>query len=129
MRTHLEETMATIAHFEIPAGNVKRARTFYAGLFKWKFEDVGGNYLMGETSEGKRGASIAVSLYRRDKTSEPILNYIGVPSVSAALERTKTLGGKVITPSTAVEGYGYWAVCKDTEGNTFGLWESNRKAK
>jgi len=121
--------MATIAHFEIPAGNVNRAREFYGKLFSWKFEDHGGNYLMGETREGKRGHAIAVGLYRRGGAREDILNYIGVPSISAALTRTKALGGKVLTPKTAAEGYGYWAICQDTEGNRFGLWESNRRAK
>ncbi len=38
-------------------------------------------------------------------------------------------GTPVTTPSTAVEGYGYWAAFKDTEGNRIGLWEDNRKAK
>lgn len=121
--------MASVVHFEIAAGNIKRAQKFYGGLFSWKFEDVGGNYFMGETRSGKKGPSIAVSLYRRDKGPEPILNYIGVPSVSKTLETIRKLGGKVVVPRTAVEEIGYWAIAKDTEGNKFGLWEDNEKAK
>ncbi len=39
------------------------------------------------------------------------------------------LGGNVIMPKTAVAGWGYLAICVDTENNTFGLWEEDSKAK
>jgi len=33
-------------------------------------------------------------------------------------------GGKVVMPYTPVPGYGALAICSDTEGNRFGLWEN-----
>jgi predicted enzyme related to lactoylglutathione lyase len=32
-------------------------------------------------------------------------------------------------PKTAVPQMGYFAICEDTEGNTFGIWESDENAK
>jgi len=32
-------------------------------------------------------------------------------------------------PKTAVPQMGYFVVCQDTEGNAFGLWESDANAK
>jgi predicted enzyme related to lactoylglutathione lyase len=41
----------------------------------------------------------------------------------------KKLGGEVCLPKTAVPQMGYFAMCKDTEGNAFALWEMNKGAK
>jgi uncharacterized protein len=32
-------------------------------------------------------------------------------------------------PKTPVRGMGYFAVCLDTENNTFGIWETDSNAK
>jgi predicted enzyme related to lactoylglutathione lyase len=32
-------------------------------------------------------------------------------------------------PKTAVPEMGFFAICTDTENNTFAVWEMNRKAK
>jgi predicted enzyme related to lactoylglutathione lyase len=41
----------------------------------------------------------------------------------------KELGGKVVAPKHAVPGMGYFALCIDTENNSFAIWESNENAK
>jgi hypothetical protein len=41
----------------------------------------------------------------------------------------KKLGGKVVVSKMAVPGMGYFAVCYDTENNSFGIWESNESTK
>jgi signal transduction histidine kinase len=38
-------------------------------------------------------------------------------------------GGKIVVSKMAVPGMGYFAVCHDTENNSFGIWESNESAK
>jgi len=120
--------MPTIAHFEIPANDVMRAQKFYSGLFNWKFESGGGDYYMTETT-GEGGNKVAAGLYKKQDAQEPIMDYIGVSSVSESLDKVLALGGKVITPKTAAAGYGYWATFQDTENNTFGLWEANKNAQ
>jgi len=39
------------------------------------------------------------------------------------------LGGKILVPKMAVPKTGYFALCMDTEGNVFGLWENDPQAK
>jgi len=52
-----------------------------------------------------------------------------VPSVTMAMKKVEKLGGAICKPKTAVHGMGYFAICRDTEGNTFALWEMNERAK
>lgn len=35
--------------------------------------------------------------------------------------------GKVLMPRIPVPGFGALAICADTEGNVFGLWEDEKK--
>jgi predicted enzyme related to lactoylglutathione lyase len=39
------------------------------------------------------------------------------------------LGGKVVVPKTAAPGMGYYAVCLDTENNSFGILEPSENVK
>jgi predicted enzyme related to lactoylglutathione lyase len=52
-----------------------------------------------------------------------------VDSVSEFAAKVEKLGGKICMPKTAVPQMGYFAVCQDTENNTFGIWEQNENAK
>jgi predicted enzyme related to lactoylglutathione lyase len=39
------------------------------------------------------------------------------------------MGGQVISPKTPIPGVGYFAQCKDTEGNIFGISQMDQNAK
>jgi predicted enzyme related to lactoylglutathione lyase len=65
----------------------------------------------------------------RKHPQQPITNYILVESVTKHMAKVKKLGGEVCLPKTAVPQMGYFAMCKDTEGNAFALWEMNKGAK
>ncbi len=56
-------------------------------------------------------------------------NYIFVESVTRAMAKVEKLGGKIHKPKTAVPQMGSFAICQDTENNTFALWERSEKAK
>ena len=43
--------------------------------------------------------------------------------------KAEKLGGKICVPKTAVPQMGYFAICQDTENNTFAIWERNQNAK
>jgi len=66
-------------------------------------------------------------LGRRQGKRSGYLNFIGVPSVARSVAKVKKLGGKIVTPRTAVPGHGVFAVCRDTEDNVFALWETKMK--
>ena len=121
--------MSTIVHFDLPADDPKRAKMFYEKLFNWKFELVPEmQYYLIETTdlEGKNG--VGGGMGKRGSPEQRITNFIGVESVDDYIAKVETLGGKVIQPKMVVPRWGYLAVCLDTEGNTFGLWEENKEA-
>jgi uncharacterized protein len=124
----------TIVHFEIPSDDIERAKKFYNNLFGWKMEKVPGpmEYWMFATSanaNSKGEQTISGGVMERKMSNEPITIYIGVESVNDYAKKVEELGGKVIRPRTEVPGYGWFAVCMDTENNLFALWETATNTK
>lgn len=117
----------TIVHFEIPADDVERAKKFYSTLFGWKIEKPPGemDYWMISTSgDSSDKSSLGGGMMKRKDPQQPNLNYIGVPSIDEYSKKVSELGGKVVMPKTEIPGYGFFAVCMDTEKNAFALWET-----
>ncbi len=117
--------MPSIVHFEIPADDTARAKTFYSNLFGWKIESTPGmDYMLIDTYGAPGGG-----MMKRMQPNQQITNYIGVPSVDEYSAKVEKLGGKIIVPKMAVPGMGYFVLCMDTENNAFGIWEMDPKAK
>lgn len=120
---------ASLCWFEIPADDLERAKKFYGSLFGWKFSKLPAavqDYWHIDT--GGKDASPDGGLMPRMHPQQPITTYVSVPSVSKAAVKVEKLGGTVCKPKTAVPGMGYFAICEDTEHNTFALWEPNERA-
>jgi predicted enzyme related to lactoylglutathione lyase len=123
-------TAASVVWFEIPADNIERAKKFYGSLFGWKFAKLPTaipDYWHIDT--GGKDASPDGGLMPRMHPQQPITNYVFVPSVNEASMKVEKLGGTICKPKTTVPGMGYFAICADTEGNTFAVWEKNDRAK
>ena len=57
--------MSSIVHFEIPADDIQRAKTFYSNLFGWKIENMHGmDYMLIDTSQPLDHALFAYLLRR-----------------------------------------------------------------
>jgi predicted enzyme related to lactoylglutathione lyase len=56
-------------------------------------------------------------------------NTIQVDSVDVAAVAVKNAGGKQLSPKNSIPGIGYFAYCEDTEGNMFGMMQSDVNAK
>jgi uncharacterized protein len=138
--------MPTIVHFEIPADDVERAKKFYSDLFGWKMEKWPGAdskdsssssnmeyWIISTTDDKGNKAAIGGGMMKRhdppDQHHQHITNFIDVSSVDEYSSKIEKLGGKVVVSKMAVPGMGYFAVCHDTENNSFGIWESNESAK
>ncbi|AAM05414.1 TPA: VOC family protein [Methanosarcina acetivorans] len=123
--------MPTIVHFDVPADDPARAKKFYAELFGWKFEKPFETmeYYLIETEDLEGKAGPGGGLGKRGAPDQRIMNYIGVPSIEEYLSKVEKLGGKVVMAKTAVPGWGYLAICTDTENNTFGLWQDEKETK
>lgn len=119
--------LATIAHVEIPADDVERARNFYYELFGWKIEKLpDSDYWLFSMERTK---PMGGGMMKRMHPKQPIVNYFEIPSVDEYAKKVESLGGKITVEKTAVPGMGYFCVCTDTENNVFGLWEENSDAK
>jgi predicted enzyme related to lactoylglutathione lyase len=121
--------MPTIVHFDIATDDPQRAKKFYESLFGWKMESPPGmtDYYLIETEDLDGNKGVGGGLGKRGDSSQRISSYIGVDSVDRYSKIVEALGGKT-QPKMTVPGWGYLAVCTDTEGNTFGLWQEDKKA-
>jgi predicted enzyme related to lactoylglutathione lyase len=135
--------MPTIVHFEIPSDDIERSKKFYSQLFGWKIEKWPGTdnsqltsaagqpmeYWMVTTTDDKGNKALGGGMMKRQMPEQQVTNYINVKSVDEYNSIVETLGGKVVAPKKAVPGMGYFALCVDTENNSFAIWESNESAK
>jgi predicted enzyme related to lactoylglutathione lyase len=123
--------MPTISHFDVAVDDVERAIKFYKELFGWKFTQPPGpipyHLIETEDSDGKPG--VGGGLGKRELPEQRISVYIGVDSVDRYSANVEKLGGKIVQPKMTVPGWGYLAICLDTENNTFGLWQDDTNAK
>jgi uncharacterized protein len=121
--------MSRVIHFEIPAENTDRAVAFYKMAFGWKIDKYGPmNYWLATTGEDKE-PGINGAIAEKDQTHPTTINTISVISFEEAVEKIKVAGGEVLTPRMAVPNVGYMAYCKDTEGNIFGIMQTDPNAK
>jgi predicted enzyme related to lactoylglutathione lyase len=129
MSTSKKKTAASIVWFEIAADDVGSAKTFYGALFGWKIKSLPGvkDYWHIDTGGGE--GTPDGGLMARCHPQQAITNYVNVASVDKFMAKVVKLGGKVCSPKMTVPGKGYFAMCADTERNTFAIWEMNPNAK
>ena len=123
------KTASSIVWFEIAADNVDRARKFYGALFGWKIERFPGMTDYWHIATGGGDDTPDGGLMARCHPQQAITQYVNVESVTQSMVKVEKLGGKACSPKMAVPGRGYFAMCLDTEKNTFALWEMNKNAK
>ena len=120
---------ASVCWFDVPADDLKRAKKFYRSLFGWKFAKLSAavtDYWHIDT--GGKDASPDGELLPRMHPGHSITVYVTVTSIDKAVAKVQKLGGTVCKPKTAVPRMGYFAICEDTEHNTFALSEMNQRA-
>lgn len=120
---------SVINWFDIPAADLDRAARFY--------ETVLAVSLMRENMLGARMAIFPAkpgeatgAIIARDGvtpgTTGPTLYLKAGSDISAALGRVSAAGGKILHPKTFIkEGWGYFAIILDSEGNSIGLQSPN----
>ncbi len=109
-----DRRMVELSLVEFPADELERARRFWEGLLEVPFASR-------EEGEGRgrqtRKGGVTLGLHERgpgpgDRFSLP---YFAVADVGEALDRIEALGGDVVHTGER------WAICRDSEGNPFGL--------
>lgn len=135
--------MNRVIHFEIQAAEPERAAKFYHDLFGWEIKEwkIPGMELPPENRywlvttgpEGEPGINGGMLIRRGNEPTEgqavnAYVCTIGVDSVDDYLRRAQGAGGTMAVPKMPIKGVGWLAYCKDTEGNIFGMMESDESA-
>lgn len=116
------------SHFEIPVDDPDRAEKFYGAIFGWTFDRFPGApqyYGLANTGEGEPGINGA--LYQRGDNNEVVLT-MSVDSIEDTIAKVVAEGGEVVQDKAPIPGMGYFANCRDTEGNKFGLFTNDPSA-
>ena len=104
-----------LGYFCIPTRDIQRGRTFYGGLFGWKFADdatdayahISSTLLPGGLATGM-DASVPQVWFR-------------VEDVRTAVARVRVLGGHAEEPKESPSGWS--SACRDDQGTQFNLWQ------
>ena len=107
-------TSSKLSLVEFPADDPQRARRFWTGLLDSPLEARGEGEGDGWQTQGSAPA-VGVHERGRGPGDSFSLPYFAVADLASAVERVAELGGSVIHPGER------WAICKDSEGNPFGL--------
>lgn len=115
-----------IVHIEIPADDTQRALKFWGELAGWKFQ----NYAEGTEGapeyhmfEGEPGGG----LYPSTEGEKGIRVFFETDDIDAELGRIRDAGGDT-EDKMPVPSMGWFAHAKDTEGNSFSVWQADESA-
>ncbi len=122
-------------HFEIFVADVEQAKTYYGGLFNWKFEAMPGaeemNYHLAEGADVGNGKGCTVGLLTRPDTAHPAGSAVRGGTMTFDVDDCDTRyawalknGGAEALPPTTFPGIGRCAYVEDGQGNIVGMISS-----
>jgi len=111
-----------LALIEFPADDAERARGFWSGLLGVALEPRAarqGEGWQSDEAPGRAGATAAAAIGVHERGRGPgdsfSLPYFQVEDMESTLAQVPVLGGSVVHRGER------WSICKDSEGNPFGL--------
>ena len=111
-----------VVHVEFPAQDVDGAERFWEAVGGWTIESAGMpgiDYRMFQ--EGDQGGAVYPPMEGDEKG--PVV-YYGSDDIDADLAKVRELGGEA-DDKQPIPHVGWFARCKDTEGNPFSLFQSD----
>jgi uncharacterized protein len=126
--------MSRVVHFEIHADDPRRAANFYQEVFGWQIQKWDGpaDYWLVTTGKPPEPGIDGAILQRQGPINgDAVIAYVctvDVTSVDDTIAKITSLGGTIALPKDAVPGVGWLAYAKDTEGNIFGVMQSDHNA-
>jgi predicted enzyme related to lactoylglutathione lyase len=136
--------MNRIIHFEIQAADPERAAKFYRDVFGWEIHEwvIPGvrmpeenRYWLVATGPDTEPGINGGIVFRRGNAPvdgqavNAFVCTIGVADLDMSVGTVLRSGGSIILAKMAVRGIGWWASCKDTEGNSFGMMQEDTNAR
>ena len=110
----------SIVHFEIPAQDTQRARGFYESVFGWSFRPPLPEFEYHMTQDLDPVAAI----YPQQSGEQGPIVYFNTDDIDAAVAKVRDGGGDADEKQPIPE-IGWFARCKDTEGNSFSLFQAD----
>jgi predicted enzyme related to lactoylglutathione lyase len=114
-----------LALIEFPADDAERALGFWSGLLGVALQprsSAQGEGWQSVSASGEPAAAVGVHPRGRGPGDSFSLPYFEVDDIEQTLAQVPSLGGSVVHPGEQ------WAICKDSEGNPFGLARRVRTA-
>jgi predicted enzyme related to lactoylglutathione lyase len=111
-----------LVHFEVPAKDTGRAKAFYTAVFGWEFSDSGMPGM--DYNLTQAGGDPGGAVYTHEEMSPNIFVYFDTDDVDASIEKVRSSGGEA-DDKGPIPGICWFSHCKDTEGNAFGLFQSD----
>ena len=118
--------MNRVIHFELGAADPERAAEFYRAAFGWqiaKWDGPAPYWMVTTGGEGEPG--INGGIMRHQDGGARTVNTIAVDSIEDAVAKVEAAGGKLVVPKMAIPKIGWQVYCTDTEGNIFGIHQSD----
>lgn len=121
-----------VVWFEIYVADMARAKAFYEAVLETELSPLPAppgmdvELLAFPGGPGKGGATGA--LIRMDGVPQGVAGtivYFGGDDCGVRAERAVKAGGSIQTPKMSIGPYGFIALCRDSEGNVFGLHSMN----
>lgn len=113
-----------LVHFELASSDPNRAKQFWSSLFGWKFQEPWGDmeYFLAD------GLQPGGAIYRHEQAAPGhAWIYFDTDDIGASVARVRELGGEA-DDQQPIPNVGWYARCKDSEGNEFSLFQADGSA-
>ena len=113
-----------IVHVEFPAQDLERGQKFWEGVGGWDVKDSGMpgmQYLMWQQDDQGGG------IYSMEGQSGTKV-YFGSDDIDADIGKVRELGGEA-EDKQPIPSVGWFARCKDSEGNPFSIFQSDESVQ
>src|SRR5262245_1401736 len=129
--------MPRVVHFEVHAADPEKAAAFYRAVFGWeitKWDGPAEYWLIRTGPESQRGIDGGLLRRRGPAPAEgqPVSAFVctvQVDSLDATVAGITAAGRAIVVPPLPVPGIGWLAYATDTQGNIFGVTQSDPQAK
>jgi hypothetical protein len=119
--------MANVQHFDVHADDVERARTFYASVFDWQFEDWGPPEFYRVRTGSANDPGVGGALQKRHEINGTRMTgymcTIGVEDIDTTMKAVEQAGGKLVSEKYHIPTVGWLVHFVDTEGNLAGAMQ------
>ncbi|MEE9223256.1 MAG: VOC family protein [Thermoplasmata archaeon] len=111
-------TKDAFCHIEWSTTDLEKTSELLSGLFGWKFESWGEEYMIYTTPKGIGGGIMKVDRVEPGKSPSV---YVDVDEIEPYLQKAQELGAEIDVPKTEIPEVGWYAHIKDSDGNVYGI--------